>query len=73
MIQRQHNPLNQAVLPPQYPEDGEEYEMTRLPQESQGPLTSGNIALREIEGHFPNMSHTELEFRYKEAPNQEEL
>ena len=51
-----------------YPEDGEEYEMTRLPQESQGPLTSGNIALREIEGHFPNMSHTELEFRYKEAP-----
>ena len=51
-----------------YPEDGEEYEMTRLPQESQGPLTLGNIALREIEGHFPNMSHTELEFRYKEAP-----
>ena len=51
-----------------YPEDGEEYEMTRLPQESQGPLTSGNIALREIEGHFPNMSHTELEFQYKEAP-----
>ena len=51
-----------------YPEDGEEYEMTRLPQESQGPLTSGNIALREIEGNFPNISHTELEFRYKEAP-----
>ena len=51
-----------------YPEDGEEYEMTRLPQESQGPLTSYNIALREIEGYFPNMSHTELEFRYKEAP-----
>ena len=51
-----------------YPEDGEEYEMTRLPQERQGPLTSGNIALREIEGHFPNMSYTELEFRYKEAP-----
>ena len=51
-----------------YPEDGEEYEMTRLPQESQGPLTLDNIALREIEGHFPNMAHTELEFRYKEAP-----
>ena len=51
-----------------YPGDGEEYEMTRLPPESQGPLTSGNIVLREIAGEFPNMSRTELEFRYKEAP-----
>ena len=53
-----------------YPD--EEYEMTRLPSESQGvdqaPVTLGNIALREIEDHFPNISRTELEFQYKEAP-----
>ena len=52
-----------------YPEDGEEYEMTRLPQESQGPpLTSASMVLMEIESNFPNLSQTELDFRYQKAP-----
>ena len=47
-------------------------EMTTLPPERQGvnqaPVTLANMARKEVEFMFPNLSRTELEFRYEKAP-----
>ena len=54
------------------PADSEHLPMTRLPPEKQGfnpGITIHDSMMRiELEDEFPNLSSTELEFRYKTAP-----
>ena len=41
---------------------------TRLPPEKQGITTQDAMAKSELDNIFPNMSRTELEFKYEKAP-----
>ena len=70
--------LSNIPFDPEDPEDPDTAstpaggEMTTLPPERQGvnqdPVTLANMARKEVELMFPNLSRTELEFRYEKAP-----
>ena len=67
--QDRRNPFEPAAS--STPADSEHLPMTRLPPEEQGfnpGITTSDSMLRiELEDEFPNLSSTELEFRYKTA------